>query len=148
VALDAARCLERPLRAFAEEIAWPLVPVVRCDGDDERALAAMCAIMAASSHGLRASVWTQSPAVMARFVREVGHVGLLRFNDDHALPPWFASAWGGSKKSGGPNGELCFFWEKTSRLQAIDCRRLGASQIESVLDALGCGALITRAERS
>ncbi len=148
VALDAARCLERPLRCFAEEIAWPLIPVVRCDGDDERALTAMCAIMAASSHGLRASIWTQSPTVMARFVREVGHVGLLRFNEEHARAPWFASAWGGSRKSGGPNGELHFFWEKTSRLQAIDCSRLGASQIETILDALGCGALITRAERS
>jgi acyl-CoA reductase-like NAD-dependent aldehyde dehydrogenase len=148
VALDAARCLERPLRCFAEEIAWPLVPVVRCDGDDERALAAMCAIIGGSSHGLRASVWTRSPSVMARFVRDIGHVGLLRFNDDHASAPWFASAWGGSRKSGGPNGELHFFWEKTSRLQAIDCGRLGPSQIEAILDALGCGALITRGGKS
>jgi hypothetical protein len=122
--------------------------VVRCDGDDERALAAMCAILAGSSHGLRASVWTQSPAVMARFVREVGHVGLLRFNEEHARAPWFASAWGGSRKSGGPNGELHFFWEKTSRLQAIDCSRLGAAQLDAVLDALGCGAFLNPVARS
>jgi acyl-CoA reductase-like NAD-dependent aldehyde dehydrogenase len=142
VEIDADTCLRRPLRCFDDEIAWPLVPVVRCDTDDDRALEQMCALMAASSHGLRASVWTRSAAVMARFTRDVGHVGLLRFNDDHARPPWFASAWGGSRKSGGPNGELCFFWEKTSRLQAIDCSRLSQAEISAVAEALGCARLI------
>ncbi len=148
VELDAETVQAQPLRAFADEIAWPLIPVVRCDGDDDRALDAMCAILAGASHGLRTSVWARSPAVMARFVREVGHVGLLRFNDDHARAPWFASAWGGSRKSGGPNGELCFFWEKTSRLQAIDCSRLDAAQIDAVVAALGCSGLWSPTARS
>jgi acyl-CoA reductase-like NAD-dependent aldehyde dehydrogenase len=141
VELDAPVCLGHPLRVFTDEIAWPLIPVVRCGGDDQRAILEMCAIMAATSHGLRASVWTESPTVMARFTREIGQFGLLRFNDDHARPPAFASAWGGTRGSGGPSGELCFFWEKTSRLQAIDCRRLSRPQIEAVLEALGCANL-------
>ncbi len=145
VAVDAAAVLARPLRCFTDEIAWPLVPVVRFTGDDERVLGEMCRVLADMSHGLRASVWTRSPSVMARFAVEVGCVGLLRFNDDHARPPAYASAWGGTRKSGGPNGELHFFWEKTTHLQAIDCRRLSTGEVDALVQALGCASFDPRA---
>lgn len=137
VALTADACLGQRLRCFEEEISFPLIPVVRFDGDDEAILAQMGELLARHPFGLRTSVWARSPEIIRRFTLEIGAVGLLLFNDEHAQTPFYASPWGGPKKSGGPSGESHLFWEKTSRLQAIGASQLSPEQLQAVLGALG-----------
>ena len=69
-------------------------------------------------------------------------VDLHLANDQHAHVPAFASPWGGVGRSGGPNGESHFFWEKTSHLQAITCRTLSEPQVAAILEALGARSLV------
>lgn len=142
VTLSAEVVLEKPLRCFTHEIFFPLIPVVRCAGSDDRIAEQMLHIIAESPFGLRASVWAQDPAVLARFAQAVDSVGLVIFNDDHARSPDFASPWGGPKRSGGPYGESHLFWEKTSRLQALSLGTLASPEIEAIFEALGCRTLL------
>ncbi|MCA9697640.1 MAG: aldehyde dehydrogenase family protein, partial [Myxococcales bacterium] len=110
--------LSSPL--FCEEINVPVLPVVRFEGEsDPEILAAMLATVDGVPFGLRASIWTEDSAVAARFVRELGDVGLLLVNGDHAQHPRFLSPWGGPKRSGGVHGESHLFWQKTSHLQGV-----------------------------
>ena len=144
VTLSAETVLQRPLRCFTHEIFFPLIPVVRCAGNDNQIAEQMLQMMAESPFGLRASLWAQEPAVLARFAQAIDSVGLVIFNDDHARSPDFASPWGGPKRSGGPYGESHFFWEKTSRLQALSLGTLANAEIEAIFEALGCRTLLTR----
>jgi acyl-CoA reductase-like NAD-dependent aldehyde dehydrogenase len=136
VEVPASAVLERPLLAFRDEIAFPLLPVVRFGGDDDAVLDAMTTVMQASPFGLRASVWTRSRAVMAHFARRLGGVGILVFDDDHARSPEVASAWGGPKRSGGPGGESYVYAEKTSHAQSIVVNG-GPESVRAIGDALG-----------
>jgi acyl-CoA reductase-like NAD-dependent aldehyde dehydrogenase len=136
VEVPAHVALTQSLLAFAEEIAFPLLPVVRFDGPDDEVLARMSAVMHASPHGLRASVWTSDPAVRAHFARRLAGVGILLFEDDHARAPEIASAWGGRKRSGGPHGECYAYAERTSAAQAIVVGG-GREALEQIADAFG-----------
>jgi acyl-CoA reductase-like NAD-dependent aldehyde dehydrogenase len=127
----------RPLLAFTEEIAFPLIPVVRFEGADDEVLRRMSAMMDASNFGLRASVWTSDSSVRAYFARRLGGVGILLFDDDHARSPEIASAWGGPKRSGGPWGECYAYAEKTSHAQSIVVGAGGRDAIASITEALG-----------
>jgi succinate-semialdehyde dehydrogenase/glutarate-semialdehyde dehydrogenase len=138
VTLTAEACSRQSLRCFAEEIFFPLIPVVRCDGTDSQVAAQMCDIVQRSPFGLRVSVWCSDVEWLAHFAGELGGSGLLLFNDDHAQAPRYASPWGGPRRSGGPHGEHHLFWEKTSRLQAIGCNQLKKEEVLAVLKALGC----------
>ena len=142
VTLAAEAVFQRPLRCFTHEIFFPLLPVVRCAGNDDQIAEQMMRIVAESPFGLRASVWAQDPAVLARFAQAIGSVGLVLFNEDHARSPYFASPWGGPKRSGGPYGESHFFWEKTSRLQALSLGTLAGPALEAIFEALGCRTLL------
>lgn len=142
VSMSAEACLSQRLRCFDEEIFFPLYPVIRFDGTDEAILDQMMELLRRSPFGLRASLWTQEPKVMARFAAEIGGVGLLVLNRDHAHVPEFVSPWGGPGRSGGAYGESHFFWEKTSHLQAIACRSLSPAQLRAVLEALGGFSLV------
>jgi acyl-CoA reductase-like NAD-dependent aldehyde dehydrogenase len=139
VTLSAEAIRERPLLCFDEEISFPIIPIVRYDGDDTSIAEEMIATIERSPFGLRASVWTSTAEVLAHFVREIRSVGLVLCNDDHARTPVYASPWGGPKRSGGPRGESHFFWEQTSHLQAITCERLSEREIRALALALGCG---------
>ncbi len=136
VALD-AEVLNRDLLCFDEEIFFPLIPVVRFSGEDPEIAAAMSDVVDRSPFGLRNSVWTESNDIIEHFAREIGDVGLLLFNDDHAQIPRTASPWGGPGRSGGAYGESHLFWEKTSHLQAIGCNTLSAGAFKAVLAGLG-----------
>lgn len=142
VTLPAEVVLQRPLRCFTHEIFFPLIPVVRCAGSDDHITEQMLHIIGESPFGLRASVWAQDPAVLARFAQALDSVGLVIFNGDHARSPDFASPWGGPKRSGGPYGESHFFWEKTSRLQALSLSTLASPEIEAIFEGLGCRTLL------
>jgi len=136
VTLPSSAC-RAPLRCFDDEIYFPLLPIVRFDGDDETIAGEMAQLLSRSPFGLRVSVWTHARAVIERMAREISTVGILIFNDDHARAPEVASPWGGPRRSGGPHGENHFFWEKTSRLQAILCHDLSVYEVRRLLDALG-----------
>lgn len=142
VSIDAAACLDRPLKAFHEEIFFPLIPVVRFRGSDAEIEGQMLQLMQQSPFGLRASLWAQDAAVLGRFASALSDVGLLIFNDDHAQCPDYASPWGGPRRSGGPNGESHLFWEKTSHLQALACSTLDDEQICALAESLGCAGLL------
>lgn len=137
VTVDAARCLDRRLACFEEEVFFPLIPVVRFDGDDDRVASDMIELVNRSPFGLRFSLWAEDPDVLGRFTRQIDRTGLLIFDDEHTQCPAHASAWGGPGRSGGPAGESHLFWEKTSHLQAIAARRLDRGQRAAVLGALG-----------
>ncbi|HHH26978.1 MAG TPA: aldehyde dehydrogenase family protein, partial [Polyangiaceae bacterium] len=137
VTIDAQACLENRLACFEEEVFFPLIPVVRFEGDDERVAADMIELVGRSPFGLRFSLWTEEPSVLARFTRDVDRTGLVIFDDEHTQCPAYASAWGGPGRSGGAAGESHLFWEKTSHLQAIAARRLNREQRAAVLGALG-----------
>ncbi|MEQ9324690.1 MAG: aldehyde dehydrogenase family protein, partial [Polyangiaceae bacterium] len=137
VTIDSQRCLDHRLACFEEEVFFPLIPLVRFEGDDERVAADMIELVNRSPFGLRFSLWAGDPRVLERFTREVDQTGLLIFDDEHTQCPAYASAWGGPGRSGGPAGESHLFWEKTSHLQAIAARRLNRAQRSAVLAALG-----------
>ena len=80
--------------------------------------------------------------MLAHFAQAIGSVGLLLFNEEHPRAPDFASPWGGPKKSGGPYGESHFFWEKTSRLQALALGTLAGPERDALFEALGCRTLL------
>lgn len=137
VTIDAQRCLDHRLACFEQEVFFPLIPLVRFEGDDDRVAADMIELVNRSPFGLRFSLWTETPMVLARFTKEIDRTGLLIFDDEHTQCPAYASAWGGPGRSGGPSGESHLFWEKTSHLQAIAARRLNHEQRSAVLEALG-----------
>ena len=137
VEVPASAVLERHLHAFEDEIAFPLLPVVRFDLEDAAVLEQMTAILDASPYGLRVSVWAATPSVRAHFARRLGSVGLLLFDDDHARAPELASPWGGPRRSGGPNGESYLYAEKTSHAQSIVVGRGGRDALRATGEALG-----------
>jgi acyl-CoA reductase-like NAD-dependent aldehyde dehydrogenase len=138
VTLQADDCRGRPLLCFDEEISYPLIPVVRFEGSDDAIAESMVEMIESSPFGLRLSIWSSSAETLAGFVRDVRSVGLILCNDDHARTPVYASPWGGPKRSGGPRGESHLFWEQTSHLQAIACERLSPSEVQAIMDLLGC----------
>lgn len=144
VALTREAVSSRALLCFDQEISFPLLPVVRVDGEDEVALDHMIDLAGQSPFGLRASVWARDPEVIARLVAGLGGVGLVVVNRDHAKAPERVSPWGGPGRSGGPYGESHFFWEKTSRLQAIASSELSLAEVERVLAALGATGAVAR----
>jgi acyl-CoA reductase-like NAD-dependent aldehyde dehydrogenase len=137
VSLTGEAALSRSLRCFEEEIAFPLFPVVRFDGPDDVVQEQMLELARRSPFGLRASLWARDPAVIARLTAGLDGVGLVLVNQDHARAPDYVSPWGGPGRSGGPFGESHFFWEKTSRLQAIACNGLSEAEVRRVLEELG-----------
>ena len=150
VVLKGGEVLRRSLRLFDEEISFPLIPVVRFDGEDDQIYDEMCALLERSPFGLRASVWSQSPERLAAFTGVISDVGLLVLNGDHAQVPEYASPWGGPGRSGGAAGESHFFWEKTSHLQAVALGAVDEAGKAAVLRALrgeGAGE-VGRGERA
>lgn len=131
VSVEAKDCFSRSLQCVDQEIFFPLAPIVRFSGPDEQILREMTEIIQRNPVGLRTSIWTKTPEIMAYFTREINSVSLLRFNTDHSQTPNYASFWGGG------NGDNHLFWEKTSHLQAIDCQSLNQTEVLNLLKALG-----------
>jgi acyl-CoA reductase-like NAD-dependent aldehyde dehydrogenase len=137
ITVEASRLLERPPRCLDEEIFFPLVPVIRFDGDDDAIARGMTDMIARSPFGLRASVWTSDPFAIRHFAQELTSVGLLIFNDDHGRVPCYVPPWGGTRRSGGPNGESHFYWEKTTHLQSIRFASSAREDVGALLEGLG-----------
>lgn len=132
VTLNARDCFAQPLQCVHQELFYPLIPVIRFEGEDATIAEQMASLIQTNPVGLRTSVWTSTPSIIEFFAREISMVSLLRFNNDHSVSPVYASFWGGG------NGDNHLFWEKTSHQQAIDCSKLSAEEIRTVWAGLGC----------
>ena len=140
VGIEGSTLANHAFRCFTQEVDYPLMPVVRLRGNDEGIREAITDIVQQSPFALRTSVWAQEATTIGHFTRELGHLGLLLFNDDHAQCPQFLAPWGGPRRSGGPHGEHHLFWAKTSHLQGIGCLKLPQPQLRAVFEALGATA--------
>ena len=129
--LEADVCLSRSIQCVDQEILFPLIPLIRFNGDEKDIITKMVKLIQKPPVGLRTSIWTSDLNVIEHFTREIGAISMLRFNSDHSNSPFYASFWGGG------NGDNHLFWKKTTHLQAIDCNYLSDEQINSVLKGLG-----------
>jgi acyl-CoA reductase-like NAD-dependent aldehyde dehydrogenase len=104
-----------------EEIFFPLIPLIKVAGSDEEIFNKMVEMVDSHSYGLRVSLWISSAKFMRKFAKLLDNCGILRINSRHSGFSYYISTHGGTKKSGGPFGEMNYFWQKTSHLQGI-CR--------------------------
>ena len=107
------------MRCLKEEIFFPLLPLIKVSGDDEVIFKKMVSLIDANAYGLRSSLWISSPKYLRKFVKELDNCGILRINSRHIGFSRYLSTHGGTKRSGGPFGEMNYFWLKASHLQGI-----------------------------
>ncbi len=104
---------------FKEEIFFPLLPLIKTSGTDEEIFQKMATLADMNQYGLRISVWTRSKHYAQRCMERLTNSGLLRINLPHVEFSPFVSTHGGTRRSGGPFGEMNYVWEKTSHMQGI-----------------------------
>ncbi len=104
-----------------EEIFFPLLPLIKVSGSDDEIFNKMVELVNNHNFGLRTSLWISSGKFTRKFAKELDNCGILRINSRHAGFSYYISTHGGTKKSGGPFGEMNYFWQKTSHLQGV-CR--------------------------
>jgi acyl-CoA reductase-like NAD-dependent aldehyde dehydrogenase len=110
----------RNLDIVRHETFFPLLPViVASPASDEELLDDMIEFVESNEYGLRNSLWSDSPAVVRRFVADVANCGLLKVNDSHiGFVPYLPSH-GGTGLTGGVFGEANYPMLKTSHLQGV-----------------------------
>jgi acyl-CoA reductase-like NAD-dependent aldehyde dehydrogenase len=111
------------MRCFKEEIFFPLLPLINVTGNDEEVFKNMIFLTDSNSYGLRASLWISSSKYLRKFAKELNNCGILRINSRHVGFSPYLSTHGGTGKSGGPFGEMNYFWQKGSHLQGISLTR-------------------------
>ena len=111
----------RNMLCINEEIFFPLLPLVKVKGRDEDIFNEMVGMVNAHNYGLRTSLWISSGKFARKFVKQLDNCGILRINSRHAGFSYYISTHGGTRRSGGPYGEMNYFWQKTSHLQGV-CR--------------------------
>ncbi len=109
----------RDMLCIKEEIFFPLIPLIRVSGSDEEIFEKMAELVDDHNYGLRVSVWVSSPQFADRFSSAISNCGLLRMNVRHVGFSCRLSTHGGTRRSGGPLGEMNYFWLRTSHLQGI-----------------------------
>jgi acyl-CoA reductase-like NAD-dependent aldehyde dehydrogenase len=113
-----------------EENFFPLLPLIKITRrpvlsehkdmkDDDVIFSKMADISEKNEYGLRISAWVRSKRYIDRFVKEISNSGLLRINSRHIGFSLYIATHGGTKKSGGPYGEMTYICQKTSHLQGI-----------------------------
>lgn len=106
-----------------EENYFPLIPLVKTDSDavnkDEVIFDKMVELANSNQYGLRISVWASSDNYVKKFMEEMTNSGLLRINSRHVGFSSYLSSHGGTRRSGGPYGEMNYIWMRTSHLQGI-----------------------------
>lgn len=116
------------MRCIREENFFPLIPLIRVSAvtssrnRSTRDMAIFRQMMAAANgndYGLRVSAWVRSKFYSKKFIEQVQNSGLLRINCRHVGFSPLLATHGGTRKSGGPFGELNYVWQKTSHLQGI-----------------------------
>ncbi|MFA5119347.1 MAG: aldehyde dehydrogenase [Candidatus Omnitrophota bacterium] len=109
------------MKCLKEEIFFPLLPLINISGSDENVFQEMINFVNSHGYGLRSSLWIASARYLRKFAKELDNCGIFRINSRHVGFSYYLSTHGGTKKSGGPFGEMNYFWAKTSHLQGI-CR--------------------------
>jgi len=107
------------MKCLKEEIFFPLLPLIKISGTDEAIFERMIYLINNHGYGLRASLWVSSAKYLRKFAKQLDNCGILRINSRHVGFSYYLSTHGGVKKSGGPFGEMNYFWQKTSHLQGI-----------------------------
>ncbi|PIQ89258.1 MAG: hypothetical protein COV72_03985 [Candidatus Omnitrophica bacterium CG11_big_fil_rev_8_21_14_0_20_42_13] len=102
-----------------EEIFFPLIPLVKITGSDSDIFNKMVDGVNTNNYGLRTSLWIKSGKFLRKFAKELDNCGILRINSRHAGFSHYISTHGGTNRSGGPFGEMNYFWQKTSHLQGV-----------------------------
>lgn len=121
------------LQCVREEIFFPLLPLVRLTGQalepshrgqsrDDVIFQKMVGLANENAYGLRVSAWAKSDSTIRKLIRAVHHCGLLRINCRHVDFSMYLATHGGPGKTGGPFGELNYFWQRTTHLQGISVR--------------------------
>lgn len=108
------------LGCVREETFFPLLPVV-VPGDVAEAemLETALAFVEGNRYGLRNSLWTTDPELIALFTDTVGNGGLLKVNDSHVGFTPIAPTHGGTGLTGGAWGELHYPMFRTSHMQGV-----------------------------
>ena len=109
----------KKMKCCSEEIFFPLLPLVRTTGADDEVFEKMAGLAGAHEYGLRMSLWISSFKYLRKFAKELDNTGYLRINTRHIGFSKYLSTHGGTRRSGGPFGEMNYFWQKTSHLQGI-----------------------------
>ncbi|MFA4889192.1 MAG: aldehyde dehydrogenase family protein [Candidatus Omnitrophota bacterium] len=107
------------MRCVKEEIFFPLLPLIIVPGADEEAFEKMIRFVNEHNYGIRTSLWISSAKYMRKFAKQLDNCGMLRINSRHIAFSPYLSTHGGTCKSGGPFGEMNYFWLKTSHLQGV-----------------------------
>ncbi|MEA3488939.1 MAG: aldehyde dehydrogenase family protein [Candidatus Omnitrophota bacterium] len=107
------------MKCFKDEIFFPLLPLVKITGNDDDIFEKIVNIVNNHEYGLRTSLWISSFKYLRMFAKNLDNTGLLRINTRHIGFSRYLSTHGGTKKSGGPFGEMNYFWQKTSHLQGV-----------------------------
>ncbi len=103
---------------------FPLLPIVNVasslfKNNDDLIAEAIINIVNNNDYGLRFSIWIESDRYLRRFIKYVDNAGIFRVNSKHVGFSDCLGTHGGTKKSGGPFGEMNYFWQKTSHLQGV-----------------------------
>lgn len=107
------------MRCIKEEIFFPLLPLIIVTGIDEEVFEKMTRFVNEHNYGIRTSLWISSAKYMRKFAKQLDNCGMLRINSRHIAFSPYLSTHGGTCKSGGPFGEMNYFWQKTSHLQGV-----------------------------
>lgn len=108
------------LACVRDETFFPLLPIVVPEpASDDTLLRQTIDFLNSNQYGLRNSFWSQDPAAVERFTREVHNGGNLKVNESHIGFPPYLGTHGGGGYTGGPYGELNFPTLRLSRLQGI-----------------------------
>jgi acyl-CoA reductase-like NAD-dependent aldehyde dehydrogenase len=107
------------MKCLKKEIFFPLLPLVKIHGRDEEIFQKIDHLVNIHKYGIRISIWISSPKYLRKFVKHLDNCGMLRINSRHIGFSYYLSTHGGTRKSGGPFGEMNYFWQKTSHLQGI-----------------------------
>ena len=108
---------------------FPLIPVIKVKSSkrgsekDREIFFRMIDLVNQNEFGLRISAWVKSPAYIRQFIRHLPDSGLLRMNARHVEFSECLAGHGGTKKTGGPFGEMNYAWLKTTHLQGITLAR-------------------------
>lgn len=113
----------KKMRCINEEIFFPLLPLIKISGSDKKIFEDMTFLVKNHQYGLRTSLWINSPLYLRKFIKHLPNCGILRVNSRHVGFSNYISTHGGTRKSGGPFGEMNYFWQKTSHLQGISLTR-------------------------
>jgi len=107
------------MKCLNEEIFFPLIPVIKVNGSDDDVFQKMTSLANRHRFGLRLSLWISSAKYLRKLAKQLDSCGMLRINSRHAGFSSYLSTHGGPRQSGGPFGEMNYFWEKTSHLQGV-----------------------------